>query len=148
MENTNTTTENRDRYNRYLQNMADSAAADLASLQRDLAATMTEGKTLTWSALERLAEAQARADIWARVAQIRDFWARNPARAPEHADLVEAAHEVRTRLINESLSYEGGRNSSAMAEGLERAAQTERREFIQRTARIYPEGSPLEDLGR
>lgn len=139
--------ENRDRTNRYLQNRCDAAARDLAEAQRKLADKLSAGELATWSDLETLAGAQAAASIWANVAQIKRYWEEHPEEAPERADLVEAAHEHRMRVLSETVNYDGGRSTNGMSNALEQAEQKERREFLRRTALIYPDDSPLQRLG-
>lgn len=142
-----TTTEKRERLNESLAFQADLAASELAETQQELAEKLTKGNLLEASTLERLARAQARADIWARVTRTRTFWADNPAKAPERADLVEAVHATRQGIVRESLNYQGGTSASGMSNELDKARQAERQSFLRSTGQIYPAGSPLRDLG-
>ncbi|MDL4812781.1 hypothetical protein [Actinomadura opuntiae] len=144
----NTTTTDRDQLNKVLQFQADMAADKLAEVQKETAGRLANGELLDWSALEKLATAQAEAQVWAKATQIREFWANDPSKAPEHADLVEAADRVRTEALREVLSYRGRTSSSGMSNELEQAMHLARQDFVRRTGQIYPEGSPLRELGK
>lgn len=141
-----TVTENRDRINQFLQEYADDAAEALAKAQRKTSAKLGKGELLDYRDLENLTKAQAEANVWAKVAHIRDFWASNPGKAPERADLTEAAHEVRTEVLRSLLNPRGS-STSEMSNALDRAQERANREFVRLTAALYPEGSPLRTLG-
>lgn len=140
-----TITEGRDRLNASLQDHAEDAADTLARVQRQVAAKFGNGQMLNANDLDRLVKAQAEAGVWAQVAQVREYWADNPGRAPERTDMVEAAHEVRTKAVRRLLNQRGT-STSAMDNELERVQDMALRDFIRLTAAIYPEDSPLRDL--